>query len=137
MRIRGFGVVAVLLSSSLLVACTPPVLACPAIGFVYTDPVKLEISSEALGDGSVAACFGSGCEPTAIVRGEDGTWEVPPVAPYVASDTVGLDPGDHIRIVVVDGSGEVTRDEVIEIPYTTTSDGFCPGPIEFHPVVLS
>ncbi|WP_375385927.1 hypothetical protein [uncultured Microbacterium sp.] len=137
MRFRVFAATALLLAIAALAACVPPGVACPAIGYVYMSPVKVEISADLVGNGTVAACFGAECEPAAIAPSRDGGWEVPPEPPYAAADTIGLYPGAGIRIVIVDGSGEVVRDEWIEIPYTSTSNGSCPGPVDFHSVAVS
>lgn len=120
-----------------LVACVPPGVACPAIGYVYAAPVVVQIEPDLVGDGTLAACLGAQCEAAAIVPSEAGRWEVPQETPYAPADTIGLDPGDSIRLVITTSTGEVVRDEWVEIPYTSHSDGFCPGPVEFHPVELS
>ena len=140
MRFRAIPATVVLVAAATLAACVPavpPPFACPAIGYVYTEPVKVEIGADLVGNGTVAACFGADCEPAAIAPNKDGSWEVPPEPPYIAADTIGLVPDAGLRLVITDGSGAVTRDEWFEIPYTTESHGLCPGPLEFQPVVVS
>lgn len=127
-----------LLGVLMLTACAPPLVACPAIGFVYADPVVLEISADLLGDGTVAACIGEDeCEPAPVTPSTDGRWEVPQESPYAPEDTIGLNVDSRIRIVITNGAGEVVKDEWMKIPSTRTSNGPCPGPIEFQPVVVS
>lgn len=128
---------AVLAGSLALTACVPPGIACPAIGFVYSAPVIIEASPDLVGNGSLAACLGDDCEPALVKPAEPGKWEVPQEPPYAPQDTIGLDLGAGIRVVIVDASGATIRDEWIEIPYTSSSDGRCPGPVEFQPVVVT
>ena len=133
---RFIGGAALLLGTTMMTACVPPGIACPAIGYVYTAPVIVEIGAGLDDGGIVAACLGEECEPAAIARNQDGVWEVPQEPPYTSAETTGLSPGDGIHIVITTGSGEVVRDEWVEVPYTG-SGGFCPGPVEFQPVVIS
>jgi hypothetical protein len=128
---------AVVLGSLTLTACVPPGVACPAIGFVYTAPIVIEMSADLIGDGTLAACLGESCEPAAIAPVEPGKWEVPQEPPYAPEDTIGLDAGAGIRIVVIDASGTTIRDDWFEIPFARSSDGPCPGPGEFLPVVVT
>lgn len=137
MRVPKIAAAAVLTGSLALTACVPLGIACPTIGFVYTAPVIIEISPDLVGNGSLAACLGEGCEPAPVAPVEAGKWEVPQEPPYVPQDTIGIDPGARIRIAIVDAFGTTIRDEWFEIPYTSSSDGFCPGPVEFQPVVVT
>jgi hypothetical protein len=119
-----------------LAGCVPPGIACPAIGFVYVGPVLLDIDAAQVADGGVAACLGQECEPVPVARGDDGGWSVPQEPPYVGTDTIGLNPAAGVRVVITDASGAIVRDRWSEIPSTSTSDGFCPGPAEYGPVVV-
>jgi len=73
----------------------------------------------------------------AIAPVEPGKWEVPQEPPYAPEDTIGLDAGAGIRIVVTDASGTTIRDDWFELPFARRSDGPCPGPGEFLPVVVT
>jgi hypothetical protein len=129
--------VGVLIGSLALSACVPPGVACPAIGFVLSGPVVIEIRPDLVGDGSVAACLGDDCEPALVASVEAGKWEVPQEPPYAPQDTMGLDLDAGIRVAIIDASGATIRDEWFAIPFTTSSDGFCPGPVEVQPVVVT
>jgi hypothetical protein len=135
-RRRAITATGVLLGMSSLVACVPPGVACPAIGYVYTAPVVVEISPELVGDGVVSACLGKDCEVTALDASPSGRWEVPQEPPFAPTENLGLASGDSIRVLVTDGTGAVVRDIWREIPYTTTSNGSCPGPTQFDPVIV-
>ncbi|MFE5410933.1 hypothetical protein [Microbacterium sp. NPDC056569] len=128
---------AVLTGVLALSACVPPGVACPAIGYVIEGPVVIEISPNLVGDGSVAACLGDDCEPALVAPVEAGRWEVPQEPPYAPQDTIGLDLGAGVRVAIIDASGVSIRDEWFEIPFTSSSDGFCPGPVEVQPVVVT
>lgn len=128
---------AVVLGSLTLAACAPPTVACPAIGYDYTAPVVIETSPDLIGDGTLAACLDEACEPAAITPVEPGRWEVPQQPPYARADTIGLYAGAEIRIVIIDASGASIRDEWFTIPFVSSSEGFCPGPGEFQPVVVT
>ncbi|EIC06716.1 hypothetical protein [Microbacterium sp. A1-JK] len=127
----------VLTGSLALSACVPPGVACPAIGFVLSGPVVIEISPDLVGDGSVAACLGDDCEPASIEPVEPGKWEVPQEPPYAPQDTVGLDLDAGIRVAIIDASGAIIRDEWFEIPFTSNADGVCPGPVDVQPVIVT
>ncbi|MBN9178404.1 MAG: hypothetical protein J0I43_13705 [Microbacterium sp.] len=99
--------------------------------------MAIEMSPDLIGDGTLAACLGEACEPAAIAPVEPGRWEVPQEAPYAREDTIGLDAGAGIRVVIIDASGVTVRDEWFDIPFVSSSDGFCPGPGEFQPVVVT
>ncbi|MCK6066525.1 MULTISPECIES: hypothetical protein [Microbacterium] len=138
MRTPKVAVAAGILTSALaLSACVPPGVACPAIGFVLSDPVVIEIDPDLVGGGSVAACLGDDCEPALVASVDPGKWEVPQEPPYAPQDTIGLDLGAGIRVAIVDAAGATIRDEWFEIPFTSSSDGVCPGPVEVQPVVVT
>lgn len=124
-----------LTATTMLAGCVPPGIACPAIGFVYADPVILEIDPDILADGTVAVCLGGECEPAPLTPTTDEQWQVPQEPPYAPDNVLGLNAGDSVRIVITDSSGDVILDESREIPYTAQG-GRCPGPIEFQPVVI-
>lgn len=135
--LRIAAVPAALVGALTLSSCVPPGIACPAIGFVYAAPVVVEVDQALIGDGSLAACLGDDCEPALIEPVDAGRWEVPQEPPYAPGDTIGLDDGDGIRIVITDVDGGIVRDDWYEIPYTGGSDGFCPGPREYQSVIIS
>lgn len=138
MRLRPLVAVLALVGISALTACVPPGLACPAIGFVYSAPVVLEVDPDLVGDGTAAACFGDECEAAELALDADGRGRVPQEPPYFPEGTIGINPGDGIRVVITDGAGEVVRDERFEIPYKSTAEPTsCPAPVGFQPVVVS
>lgn len=137
MRGRALAAAVVCAAIGALTACAPGGIACPAIGFVYGDPVVLQISPELLGDGAALACLGEGCDVAEVVLDGDGRGEIPQEPPYFPADTIGINPGDQVRVVITDGSGEIVRDEQVEIPYASESGGLCPAPVEFQPVIVS
>lgn len=137
MRTRRLPALAVLAASIALTGCASQPVACPAIGFVYPDPVIVQIDPTVVGAGTVAACLGEGCQPVALEPTARGRWEVPPEPPFAPKGTIGVDPGAGIRIAVLDAAGTTVRDEWFEIPYTSRSNGACPAPVEFQPVVVS
>lgn len=137
MRMLRHAAAAALLAASLaLAACVPPGVACTTIGYVYTAPVAIEASPSLVGDGTLSACFGEACAPALVESIAPGKWEVPQEPPYAPENTIGIDPGDGIRIAITDSSGFTIRDEWLEIPYTGDSESVCPGPVEFQPVVV-
>lgn len=137
MRARAAAVSAALAAVLMLAACAPLQVACSTIGYVYTDPVDVEIPPTLGGDATVAACIGTACDPVPIiVAAGDGTWQMPAEPSYTPHGAIGIAPGDGIRLVLTTTTGEIVRDEWIEIPYTALSDRSCPGPVEFQPVVV-
>jgi hypothetical protein len=135
-RSRVVAATGLLLGVSSLVACVPFGIACPAIGYVYTAPVVVEISPELVGDGVVSACLGVDCEAAPFDASPSGPFEVPQEPPFAPTDTLGLAPGDSIRVLVTDDTGAVVRDVWQEVPYTTTLNGSCPGPTQFDAVIV-
>lgn len=136
MRAKIVAAVSMLLAAVALTACVPSGFACPAIGYVYDGPVSVEIDPSLVGEGTLSACFGAECGAAAIAPSETGRWEVPQEPPYAPPNTISLDPGASIRLLITTSAGDVIRDEWIEVPYTSQSVGSCPGPVEFHPVEL-
>jgi len=75
---------------------------------------------------AVAACFGVGCEPVAVLPAAGDGWSVPQAAPYLQ----GVEPGavtqvsvrGHVAgVVVVDGEFPV------EVERSTRFSDGCPG----------
>lgn len=131
----GGAFVAIAVAAVTLTGCVPPGIACPAIGFVYAGPVLIDVDTTLLGDqGTVEACFGTDCQAAPIERGSDGFWVLPQEAPYTSSGDAGLQPGAVVRVAVTRGS--TTADYSVEVPYETTTNGWCPGPVDFGTVVI-
>lgn len=134
---RTTGAAALIAATTMVTACVPPGIACPAIGFAYTAPVELEIDPDLVSDGTVAACLPAGCEPVVVPADGNGRWLVPQEPPYTGEEAIGLEPGNEVRVLITDNAGTIMKDGLWEIPYTPTSDGFCPGPVNFHPVEIT
>jgi len=136
MKRRLLLIVAALSATTMLSACAPLALACPAIGFVYDAPVALDVSPAVLGEGTIAACIGEGCVPAPLPVDSAGHAEMPQASPYQVGHAIGIQPGTTARVVISGVDGTVLRDLEVEIPYTSAG-GSCPGPVTFHPVVIS
>jgi hypothetical protein len=80
---------AAVLGSLTLAACAPPTVARPAIGYVYTAPVVIEMSPDLIGDGTLAACL---TKRASLLPspGRARVWEVPQQPPYARANTIGL-----------------------------------------------
>lgn len=107
---------------------------CSTIGYINNDSTIVQFAEALPTDATVAACFGSDCEPAAV-PGADGKWVVPQVEPYLADATaVG---GRALLVVVTLGDGTVVHEEVHEIPLFVERTGWlgqCPGPASYEPL---
>lgn len=125
--------------ATLVLIAVRPGIACPAVGYVYVGDVELEFASE---PDSVAACFGSECNPQPVMRSADGKWTVPQSSPYLLQDSgqSGTEmPGNvtSILIATVHRSGaSVVR--ALAIQSEPTGEGrfwpTCPAPLRYLPV---
>lgn len=132
-----FGTLAILIIVAVI--ALRPQLPCPTIGYAYVGDVELTFTSE---QKSVAACFGDGCTPQPVNKGDDGKWSVPQRPPYLLSDPA--DPGaerqGHITFIRVAVGADSNADSVEQLPVESESTGekefwhSCPGPSRFKPV---
>ncbi|WP_022885715.1 hypothetical protein [Glaciibacter superstes] len=131
---------AFLISAALSLSACTVTTACSAVGYIYSGPAILEFSENLPGDATVSACFAEDCDPEVVDRGEGARWEVPQVAPYVASDFLGIGEERTLRVAVTRADGTVLADEEHEIPIAVERTGMfgqCPGPFEFEAVRVS
>lgn len=103
---------------------------CPAIGYAYTGPVELIFSTP---PASVAACFGEGCTPQAVIQTDERKWLVPQSAPYLN------EPGG-VSSIHVEATAALGVRTTVDLPVETESTGEhpfgvgCGGPFRFKPV---
>lgn len=136
-RSRHAAAAAVLLSTAILSGCSSLDVACPAILYMDSNPIEVRLGGALLDqEVAVAACFGEGCRVADIDPDDNGRWSVPQRPPYDSSDDRFVGAGEYIRVVVTDPSGMVARDITVPIPYISETDGPCPGPFTFEPVVI-
>jgi hypothetical protein len=111
-----------------------PIRACSAVGFANISPIQLEFDPAFHVD-TVAACFGSDCQPVAL-SGAGGKWSVPQSQEYLQS----IEPGSITHVTVkATASGEVIADQVAEVGRKRESRfGWpdCPGPYRYLPVTI-
>lgn len=109
--------------------------ACPAVGYLDTSPVALVFESALPTDATVSACFQSGCTPTVVPPGPDGSRRVPQRTPFLESGTVQP---TTVR-VIVSTDAAVLHDAVHAIPVRSQRTGLlgqCPGPWSYGPVTI-
>lgn len=109
---------------------------CPAIEYLDTSPVVVELTTPAPPDVVVSACFGENCQPVEVPAGRDGKWAVPQEEPYL--DELSLSNGLPLHVVVAYGTGVI--DDVFQIPTAPNSPGSvgrCGGPWHYEPVAIS
>ena len=109
---------------------------CPAIQYIDTSPVVVELTAPVPPDAVVSACFGDNCQPTEVPTGRDGKWKVPQAEPYL--DGSSLSNGLPLHVVVAYGTTVI--DDVFQIPTAPDepeSVGRCGGPWHYEPVVIS
>jgi len=138
MRSRAGVAGALALAAVALSACgaNSPDVACPLIGYVYTEPVQILVDPELLGSGSVEACFGEGCDVAPIELDRDGYWVLPQEDPYLSAGGIGIGPGAVVVVAV--NRGGTTFEYTVEVPYVPLNeDPSCPGPVEFKPVIIT
>ena len=113
-------------------------MACPAIGYVYSEPAVLAFSAPVPSDVTVSACFGE-CTPAELVRHDAQEWQVPQEAPYLAPDLIGDGSARTVTVTLTDPEGVTVSDGQYEIPTRDEGSGWfgqCPGTFTYEPVKI-
>lgn len=131
-----FGTLAILVIAAVI--AMRPQLPCPTIGYAYVGDVELMFTSEPK---TVAACFGDGCTPQPVNKGDDGKWSVPQRPPHLLSGPdLGAETQGHITFIRVAVGPHSNAGPVEQLPVESESTGekefwpSCPGPSRFKPV---
>lgn len=131
MKVRSLSALLILLPSLMLVTgCTATV--CPAVSFVNTNPVELDLSALPAGT-TVSACFGvdDRCEPVPVTRGSDGRWMVPQKPPFLQPNNAPV-PLPRISVVAVKPDQTIS-DHLYGIEHTPPRGG-CDNSYDLIPV---